>query len=147
MKLYIKSNSEITNAVKLQAGQQVNAVAKYIKRHIDGAYKVTFNPGMTADVYIKIYYQIPEEVTKLVEKYGQHLNDTGMKQMDIDVSLTSYQNKLRVNVIRMDDNEKTLGHFVMKPEQLEDLNTALVEIKNKISSFIEKEYKDYDFVF
>ena len=147
MKLYIKSNSEITNAVKLQAGQQVNAVAKYIKRHIDGAYKVTFNPGMTADVYIKIYYQIPEEVTKLVEKYGQHLNDTGMKQMDIDISLTSYQNKLRVNVIRMDDNEKTLGHFVMKPEQLEDLNTALVEIKNRISSFIEKEYKDYDFVF
>lgn len=101
---------------------------------------------MTADVYVTIYYQIPDEVIKTVEKYNQTI-DSSMHQMDIDINITSYQNKIRINVIRMDDNEKTLGHFVIKPEDTEDLNAVLAAIKQKVSSFIEKEYQDYDFVF
>lgn len=147
MRRYITQASPIYAEEKLQAGQQVNKIAKYIKKHIAGAYKITFNPGMTADVYIKIYYQIPSDVVDLVKKYGQELQDTGMKEMDIDISITSYQNKIRINVIRMDDNEKTLGHFVMKPEEVKDLNAVLEKIKDKVSGFIEKEYADYDFVF
>ena len=147
MKKYIVASEEILADDKLQAGEQVNKIAKYIKKHIDGAYKITFNPGMTADVYIKIYYQIPDEVVNLVKKYGQEMKDTGVKSMDIDVSLTSYQNKVRINVIRMDDNEKTLGHFVLKPEEIVNLNDVLGKIKDKVASFIEKEYQDYDFVF
>jgi len=148
MKRYIvQAAHEVVADKKIQAGEQVNKIAKYIKNHVSGAYKITFNPGMTADVYIKIYYQIPEEVTKLVEKYGQKLQDTGMKEMTIDVSLASYQNKVRINVIRMDDNEKTLGHFVLKPEEMRDLDSMLAKIREKVTSFIEKEYQDYDFVF
>ncbi len=147
MKRYIRQSEAVTAEQKLQAGQQVNRIAKYIKKHVEGAYKITFNPGMTADVYIKIYYQIPSDVIDLVKKYGQELQDTDVKEMDIDISITSYQNKVRINVIRMDDNEKTLGHFVMKPEELENLNDVLDKIKDKVTHFIEKEYEDYDFVF
>lgn len=129
----------------MQAGEKVNKIAKYIKKHIEGAYKLTFSP-MTADVYVTIYYQIPDEVIKTVEKYNQTI-DSSMHEMDIDINITSYQNKIRINVIRMDDNEKTLGHFVIKPEDTEDLNAVLAAIKQKVSSFIEKEYQDYDFVF
>lgn len=135
----------ITAGTKMQAGEKVNKIAKYIKKHIEGAYKLTFSP-MTADVYVTIYYQIPDEVIKTVEKYNQTI-DSSMHQMDIDINITSYQNKIRINVIRMDDNEKTLGHFVIKPEDTEDLNAVLAAIKQKVSSFIEKEYQDYDFVF
>lgn len=131
---------------ELQAGQKVNKIGKYIKKHIDGAYKIAFSP-MTCDVYITIYYQIPGDVIALVEKYGQHLQDISMKSMDIDISITSYQNKIRINVIRMDDNEKTLGHFVMKPEETQNLDKVLKDIKDKVAHYIEKEYADYDFVF
>ena len=131
---------------KEQAGQKVNRIAKYLKQHIDGAYKVSFSP-MTADVYLTIYYQIPRHVLELMKKYNAKLENTDMNSMDIDISITSYQNKVRINVIRMDDNEKTLGHFVLKPEDIVDLGDMLGLIKAKVSQFIEKEYADYDFVF
>lgn len=132
---------------ELQAGQQVNKIAKYLNKHLDGAYKLTFNPGMSADVYVTIYYQIPGDVLQLMKKYDAKGVDDSMKSMDIDISLTSYQNKIRINVIRMDDSEKTLGHFVMKPDEVKDLDNVLATIKDKVSSFIEKEYADYDFIF
>ena len=137
---------QILAASQSQAGEQVNKIAKYLKKKINGAYKITFNPGMMADVYIKIYYQIPDEIRQLANKYNQKFDDS-IHDMDIDINLTSYQNKIRINVIRMDDNEKTLGHFVMKPEEVEDLDSVLLKIKEKVTSFIEKEYQDYDFVF
>lgn len=130
----------------MQAGQKVNAIAKYIKKHIEGAYKIAFSP-MTADVYITIYYQIPKEVRDLLKKYDAEITNDEMKEMDIDISITSYQNKIRINVIRMDDNEKTLGHFVLKPEETKDLYAVTESIKDKVASFIEKEYADYDFIF
>ena len=139
--------SDILSAQELQAGQQVNKIAKYLKKHIDGAYKLSFNPGMSADVYITIYYQIPGDVLQLMKKYDAKGIDDSMKSMDIDISLTSYQNKIRINVIRMDDGEKTLGHFVMKPDEVKDLDNVLGTIKDKVANFIEKEYADYDFAF
>lgn len=129
-----------------QAGQKVNKIAKYIKKHIDGAYKIAFSP-MTADVYITIYYQLPGKVVDLVQNYNNQIIDNDMKEMDIDISITSYQNKIRINVIRMDDNEKTLGHFVMKPEEVVNLDSVLKLIKDKVANFISKEYEDYDFIF
>lgn len=148
MKRYIhyNTNMNITAEDKLQAGQKVNKIAKYIKKHTPGAYKLTFSP-MTADVYITIYYQVPEDVRNLMKKYDAKLEHDELQSMDIDISITSYQNKIRINVIRMDDNEKTLGHFVLKPEDTQDLNSMLESIKAKVSSYIEKEYADYDFVF
>ena len=146
MKRYIISGTDIFADDKLQAGQQVNKIAKYIKKHTEGAYKLTFSP-MTADVYITIYYEVPEDVRNLMKKYDAKLEHEELQSMNIDISITSYQNKVRINVIRMDDNEKTLGHFVLKPEDIEDLGSMLEAIRAKVSSFIEKEYQDYDFVF
>lgn len=147
MKRYITQSTEIFANNDMQAGQKVNAIAKYINKHVDGAYKLTFNPGMTADVYITIYYDIPSEAREVMKKYGAEPKQKGMESMDIDINITSYQNKIRINVIRMDDNEKTLGHFVIKPEEIKDVYDVVEGIKQKVSSFIEKEYADYDFIF
>jgi len=147
MKKYIENTSTIYAAKdEMQAGQKVNAIAKYIKKHIDGAYKLSFSP-MTADVYITIYYDIPSEAKEVMKKYGAEPKQKGVESMDIDINITSYQNKVRINVIRMDDNEKTLGQLILKPEDIKDLYDVVENIKDKVSSFIEKEYADYDFVF
>lgn len=147
MRQYSHQYSNIIAKDEMQAGQKVNTIAKYIKKHVDGAYKLTFNPGMTADVYITIYYDIPSEARDIMKKYGAEPKQQGVESMDIDINITSYQNKIRINVIRMDDNEKTLGHFVIKPEDIKDVYSVVEDIKDKVASFIEKEYADYDFVF
>lgn len=114
-----------------QSGQIVNAVGKYIYRHIDGAYKISFSPN-TCDVYMLMYYQAKGEE---------------MQEMKFDISITTYQNKIRINLNEMTFLEKTIGQDIYKPEQVEDLQKAYPVIYNKLINHIKKEYADYEFVF
>lgn len=136
-----KGNS---NNSKLEAGQQVNRIGKYLYKHLDGAFKIKNSPN-TCDVYITVLYQIPPE---FLNKYN--INETKYEEvfeMTINLNITTYQNKLRVNVIEMTEGEKTLGCDVYKPEVLENLQESANLIFNKVCKRISKEFKDYEFLF
>lgn len=67
--------------------------------------------------------------------------------MTIDLNITTYQNKVRVNIIEMDPNERTIGYDCYDPNSMKDLQNAKKMILNKIIKKVSNAYKDYDFLF
>lgn len=123
----------IRASVELAPEQQVNRIGKYLYKHIDGSYKIEFSTQM-CDVYFRLYYQISGDAESF-------------KEMHININITTYQKKIRVNVIRMDELEKTLGSMVYKPEQMMDLPAAKELIYTDVCKKVQKEYEAFDFVF
>lgn len=117
----------------LEAGQQVNRIGKYLYKHIDGAYKIAFSPN-TCDIYMSMYYQVPGD-------------SDSFEEMRFNISITTYQKKLRINTTEITDMEKTIGQDIYKPEELMDLESARKRIYANIVKHISHEYQDYDFVF
>jgi len=66
-----------------------------------------------------------------------------VSEMTINVNITTYQNKLRVNTIECDPLERTLGFDLFLPEKLTDLRKASDMIMAKVIKRIKKGYKDY----
>ena len=126
----------------LQAGQQVNRVGKYLHKNIDSAFKITFSPNM-CDVYMFVLYQLP----RLQRIPGKGPEYNSMKEMTLNLNITTYQDKIRVNVIEISPNEKTLGHKVYTSEKLMKLEEALHLILQDVVKFLNKEYSEYDFLF
>jgi len=118
---------------KMSPAQTLNQVGRYLYKHIDGATKIKFSANQ-CDVYLTIYYQ---------KRYRAET----FESMDIDINLTTYSNKLRVNVIEMDEWEKTLGSFTIKEEELDNLAFLNDKIYQNVCKYIVKEYSDYEFVF
>lgn len=117
---------------KLSANQQVNRVGKYIYKNLDGAFKFKTSSNM-CDVYITLLYEVPSS------------ND--VKEMTLDLNITTYQNKLRVNIIELTPQERTIGYDLYKPEDLMNLEEAKKTILQKVIKRISKAYEDYNFLF
>lgn len=127
----------------IPAGQMVNKLGKYLYKNIDGrlSYKTSSN---TCDVVIMVLYQLPR-LQQIPGKQKEGYND--MHEMHIDINLTTYANKIRVNLIEISPDEKTLGCLIWGPEQLQDLEKSKLKILSKVQKCLIKEYKDYDFIF
>lgn len=133
MKLYIKT----TTQPQIPASTQVNRVGKFLYNHLDGAYRYEKGSNMY-DVYVTLLYQLKPEC-------GGEVND--VQEMTININITTYQNKIRINTIEMTPMERTLGFDLMKPEEMIDLKTAMEIIKWKVGNRIRKAYKDYLILF
>lgn len=123
---------------QLAASTQVKRIGKYLYKNLDSAYNYKSSSNMF-DVYFTLYYQ---------EKHptlGIAIND--IKEMNIDINITTYQNKVRVNVIEMTSAERTLGYNLYRPEKLDDLPAAMKLIWSSIVKKVEKAYADYEFIF
>ncbi len=121
--------------------QLLNKVGKYIKKRIDGAYSIKFSPNMV-DVYITVYYEIPE-----LNDVSEKKTYSDLHEMDFDLNITTYSNKLRFNVIVMDPNERTLGHFVMGPGMLVDMSSVKKTVESKVVNILNKTFDGYEFIF
>ena len=130
--------------MNLQANQLVNKLGNYLYRHIDSAYKIDKTRN-TCDVYVTVLYQIPQDIIDLYKLYEPKY--AGTNEMNINISITTYQNKIRVDTIEVTPEEKTLGFDLFPPEKLQDLNTALELIYRKVCRRIEKEFEDFEFIF
>lgn len=136
MKILCKSES------KLSANQQVNRVGKYLYKNIDGAFKYKTSSN-TCDVYFTLLYQLPLDMQE--PDKGKEYND--VHEITVDINITTYQNKVRVNVIEMTPMQRTLGYDLYEPYVLENLENAKKRIFNKIIKRVSKAYSDYDFLF
>lgn len=126
---------------KLQPGQQVNKVGQYLYKNLDGAFKIE-KTGNMCDVYFMILYEIPKQKWRVGYPEDKKLNE-----MHINLNITTYQNKIRVNVIEVSPEERTLGCYTFSPEVMEDLPQARKLIYDKVVKRVSKVYEDYDFVF
>lgn len=136
MKILCKS------VVKLAANQQVNRIGRYLYNHLDGAFKYKASSN-TCDVYFTLLYQLPLDMRELDK--GKEYND--VHEITVDINITTYQNKVRVNVIEMTPQQRTLGYDLYEPYILEDLENAKKRIFNRIIKRVSKAYSDYDFLF
>lgn len=120
-------------AVTQSPGTMINKVGKYLNKNIDGAFKIEFGP-MECEVTMKMYYQIPGDPESFDE-------------MHFKINITSYQNKIRVNLTEDTPLEKTIGQVILNEEELADLNLAKKKILTKLQKAIRREYMQYDFIF
>lgn len=136
----INKSKNNSNSNKLQASQQVNRIGKYLFKHIDGAYNYKTSSNMF-DVYFFILFQLKEE-NRL-----PGITNYDMQEMHIDLNITTYQNKIRINLIEISPDEKTIGYDLFYPDELADLPSAYTKIVKRIHSKLSKYYKDYDFIY
>lgn len=128
----------------LQPAQLVNKLGKFMYKHLDGAFKIE-NTANMCDVYVTVLYAIPREIIELYKIYDPKYSD--VNEMTIDINITTYQNKIRVDTIEKTPEEKTLGFDLFPPEKLLDLNKALELVYSKVCRRIEKEFDDFEFLF
>lgn len=127
-----------SNSQHIPASTQVKRIGKYLYKHIDSAYNFKSSSNMF-DVYFTVYYQ---------EKHpALGITINGVQEMHIDINITTYQNKVRVNIIEMTPEEQTLGYMLYAPEKLNDLPSAMKLILDKIVKIVEKTYSDFEFIF
>lgn len=118
---------------KIPSSKQVIRLGNYIYNHLDGAYKQV-RSGNTVDVYSIFLYQLRPE-------YGGKVND--VQEMQIDINLTTYQNKVRLNVVEITPMERTLGSSVISEAKLEDLRSAMDYVLQLVAKHITRSYKEY----
>jgi len=123
-----------------QANQQVNRVGKYLYKNIDGALEYKISPNIF-NMWFTLLYEVPN----MGPKYKRV--DDDLHEMVINIGITTYQNKIRVNVIEETPNERTIGHDVYKPEEMINLAEASDKIFDRVVQRVSRAYKDYDFVF
>ena len=121
--------------------QLVNRIGKYMYKHIDGSFKYELKPLMY-DFWFTMLYEIPKPTNP-----GHKRIDDSVFEITIHLSITTYQKKIRVNVIEETPNQRTLGHDVFKPEQVVDPEIAKQRIMERVHQRIAKAYRDYDYVY
>lgn len=140
-----------SNSSRLPAlGQTVNSLGKYLYKNLDGAIDFKKSANMF-DVYTIVLYQIPYEFLKKYniteEKYKE------VYEMTLNINLTTYQSKIRCNIIEMSPEEVTLGSMTLNVEKFRKLDpqnyfyNIMMHITDYIYRRIEKYYEDYDFLY
>ena len=114
----------------LPASKQVNRVGKYLYKSFKGI-KYTISSNM-CDVYTALLYVEPRS------------ND--VQEIILDINITTYQNKIRVNIIEVTPQERTNGFDLYTSEEIMNLQEASKKIYQKILKRVSKAYEDYDFL-
>lgn len=122
-------------------GQVVNNLGRYLYKHIDSAYKGV-NSSNTYDVYMIVYYQLPKE-----QQLSGEDEKNDVQEMHINLSLTTYQNKVRLNMNEITPDEWTFGQMIIPPTKLEDMDKARKMILDRVKKQLEKHYEGFNFIF
>lgn len=127
---------------KLQASQLVNKVGRYMYKNIDGAFQMK-STSNTFDVYTTLLYMLLPEFRS--PRNNKEAND--VQEMTLNLSITTYQNKIRLNIIEVDPNERTLGYFLYPPELFGNMETAFKKIQRDFNRTVTKKYERYEILF
>ena len=122
--------------------QLVNKIGKYLYRNIDGRERIKFT-GNTCDIYLTVYYQIPAHLQDC--SADKSVND--VQTMLVNINITTYQNKVRVNTITVTPEAKTLGFDLYYPEECQITSTICQKIYSKVCTRIAKAFKEFEFLF
>lgn len=130
------------NQNNIEPGQQVNRLGKYLYKNLDGAYKID-RSGNTCDVYVTLLYQLPKN--QRIPGKGKEYND--VHEMTLDINITTYSKGLRLYVIELTPEERTIGYMMYPYEKLKNLEFFTKTMYNDMKKQVSKKYIDYDFLF
>ena len=123
----------------LPASKQVKRIGQYLYKHIDGAYDFK-SYSNNYDVYFLLLYELKKELREPGKDYP-------VQEMKININVTTYQNKVRIDIIELTPKERTIGFDLYTPEKVQDLQKAYPVIMEKIYKRIYKAYEDYYFLY
>lgn len=123
---------------KYQGGQAVNIIGKYLYKHIDGAYNMKKSAN-SIDLYFIVLYQKKEDL--------RTFSDNDMHEMKLNISITTYDDKLRMNIIELSPEERTLGFNTFALNKFDDLSSGYDLVMRTLEKRLNKYYEDYDFIF
>lgn len=123
----------------LPASKQVKRIGQYLYKHIDGAYDFK-SYSNNYDVYFLLLYELKKELREPGKDYP-------VQEMKININVTTYQNKVRINIIELTPKERTIGFDLYTPEKVQDLQKVYPVIMEKIYKRIYKTYEDYYFLY
>jgi len=122
--------------------QLVNRIGKYLSKTLDGVYNYKKNV-QTFDLYTVVYYQYPI----MPSRPGGEKRYSDLEEMRLNISLTSYSNKIRVNLIEISPEEQTLKHFVLREKDIIELVVAREKIESEIRKTLNKVFEGYIFIY
>lgn len=130
---------------KLPPATMVKRVGNFLAKNLEGVYKV-LEKSNTYILYTTILYQIKPEVRKAMKPYQKEFQgiEETIYEMNIYLNVTTYQKCIRVDVIELDENEKTLGFIKFTPDELISLPYCKDKLLAYIKKRIEKAYEMYE---
>ena len=89
---------------------------------------------------------IKPEVRQAMKQYPTELKgiEDEVYEMNIYLNITTYGQYIRVNVIKLDEYEQTLGYMRLEPKELISLPYCKDKIVKYVKKVIEKHYENYE---
>ena len=135
-------NDEYYNRLPLPS--QVKRLGEFLRRNLVGVYNVKQPPNEYI-IYDLIMYQIKKSLRDEMRGYPELEGvEDRIYEVNMYFNITTYGQYIRVNVIRLDEYEKTVGHLRLEPKELVSLPYCKQKLLNFVKTVIGKEYKGYD---
>ncbi len=123
----------------------VNKVGAYLYKHLEGGLNIKYLSN-ECEIVTLMYYMIKPEVREQMRQYDEKLNGIGEEiyEMKLFIDITTYSNCLRINVIEITPEERTLGFLKLTPPDLMSLPNCKDKTMKFIKSRIEKYYNKWE---
>ena len=148
MKIYAKSkgnkNDEYYNRLPLPS--QVKRLGKYLEDNLVGVdHTKSHQPPNEYIIYDTILYQIKKSLRQEMKQYPELEGvEEKIYTANLYFNITTYQQYIRLHVIKLDKYEKTLGYLRFEPKDLISLPYCKKKLLDYVKKVIGKEYKGYD---
>lgn len=137
--MYIYSSNNKIDNTKL-----VNIVGKSLYKRLDGAYSFKKLNGCS-EVKSTVLYQIPKMIS---DRYNLPKEQRDNVQvMDITINVTTYSDKIRVEVIEISPEEKTIGFKTFRFIDFNNVQQGCEKVYSFITSSIKTEFEGYEVLF
>ncbi len=117
----------------IDLGKLVNKLGKSLKNSIDGVYAIQFMPN-TCRLKMRMYYQLIDD-------------SDSFRELHLFIDITTYQNKLRINITEDTSDEQTIGQVILTQEQATNLKLVKNKVLNCIDKSIAKKFEKYDYLY
>ena len=136
--MYILSSSNVN------LNKVVNSLGKAIYKRLEGSYSFKKTSNMY-EIKSTILYQIPKQISDRYNLVDEERNKVNV--MDVTVNITTYSDKIRVEVIEVTPEEKTIAFRTFKSDWFDNIQTGINYVYSFITSSIEKEFNGYELLF
>ncbi len=122
----------------MKINQQINRIGKYLYYDIDGAVSYRTEPNKSIVTFLMYFQDDPNKVDQ---------SDFELNEIKIEIDITTYNNKVRVDMIELDPNQRTLGYYLYSPESTQDMKYVRDDILNKLNKRIRKFYGQFLYLY
>ena len=135
----------------MELGQIVKSLGKYLHKALPNSSKFTVGANectVNMSVYYVLYSDVVGESGSLknmsmieIEK----LLDVDLTEMILDINITTYANKIRVNIIERSPEEFPVGHIAYPEVKLQNPSNFRDVVMSDIFKKIEKRFTQFKF--